>query len=421
MTSRTCRLPLASVVGAATRSPQRSPCRQRIGAPAWPQSATTVKITSPARPHGHFGQSPHRRAAVHTAPETTLKPIRFYVDNVLLGVDSDGPPYAVEWTGREPARTARDRGRGRRRARPDRARRGRAEAVRDRRRDRAPAACCSKRASTTRPGSSSAGWRVRSFTVTEDGVRRKSTSSIRRLCRRRSRCSSTAARACRAGSTSFATRRRASFSICGPKDQVLVGRPFSRLGVADRARRATERPSSRAVGHVGSRRRHGDSRQPRRSGGEAADHAEPVRNRTAHRRLRREQRHDARGGAGWRSRRRGSPSRRRHRRDRGHLAEGRTAAEADRARDGRPGVLPARRGHRRRARAPRRGRAEPVSRHVHAEQSGCRRRLAIGEGDWPDPGYKVRTRDGYLAPKPPPVHPELEFTHHRCRCSGSSI
>ena len=40
----------------------------------------------------------------------------------------------------------------------------------------------------------------------------------------------------------------------------------------------------------------------------------------------------------------------------------------------------------------------------------------VADGAWRSvkvmtaPGLKVRTRDGYLAPKPPPVHPELEFT-----------
>ena len=41
-------------------------------------------------------------AQIHAAPDTTLKPIRFYVDNVLLGVDADGPPYALEWLDENP-------------------------------------------------------------------------------------------------------------------------------------------------------------------------------------------------------------------------------------------------------------------------------------------------------------------------------
>src|SRR5580704_16635727 len=68
------------------------------GAPAVPLS---VKITSPL---GRMGTSGKVRivAQIHAAPETTLKPVRFYVDNVLLGVDDDGPPYAVEWLDENP-------------------------------------------------------------------------------------------------------------------------------------------------------------------------------------------------------------------------------------------------------------------------------------------------------------------------------
>jgi Ca-activated chloride channel homolog len=61
----------------------------------------TVKITSPL---GRMGTSGKVRivAQVHIAPETILKPIRFYVDNTLLGVDDDGPPYAMEWLDENP-------------------------------------------------------------------------------------------------------------------------------------------------------------------------------------------------------------------------------------------------------------------------------------------------------------------------------
>lgn len=64
-------------------------------------SAPTVKITSPL---GRMGTSGKVRivAQIHAAPDTTLKPIRFYVDNVLLGVDADGPPYALEWLDENP-------------------------------------------------------------------------------------------------------------------------------------------------------------------------------------------------------------------------------------------------------------------------------------------------------------------------------
>src|SRR5216117_1930110 len=64
-------------------------------------SSTSVKITSPL---GRMGTSGKVRivAQIHAAPDTILKPIRFYVDNTLLGVDEDGPPYALEWMDENP-------------------------------------------------------------------------------------------------------------------------------------------------------------------------------------------------------------------------------------------------------------------------------------------------------------------------------
>ena len=66
-----------------------------------PSSPLSVKITSPL---GRMGTSGKVRivAQIQAPPETTLKPIRFYVDKVLLGVDDDGPPYAVEWLDENP-------------------------------------------------------------------------------------------------------------------------------------------------------------------------------------------------------------------------------------------------------------------------------------------------------------------------------
>ena len=68
---------------------------------AAPGPALSVKITSPL---GRMGTSGKVRivAQIQTTPETVLKPVRFLVDNVLLGVDSDGPPYAVEWLDENP-------------------------------------------------------------------------------------------------------------------------------------------------------------------------------------------------------------------------------------------------------------------------------------------------------------------------------
>jgi Ca-activated chloride channel family protein len=72
-----------------------------VSASAPPVTPLSVKITSPL---GRMGTSGKVRivAQIHAGPGTTLKPIRFYVDNVLLGVDDDGPPYAVEWFDENP-------------------------------------------------------------------------------------------------------------------------------------------------------------------------------------------------------------------------------------------------------------------------------------------------------------------------------
>jgi Ca-activated chloride channel homolog len=60
-----------------------------------------VHITSPL---GRMGTSGKVRivAQIHTPPGVTLGPVSFLVDGVLLGKDEDGPPYAVEWFDENP-------------------------------------------------------------------------------------------------------------------------------------------------------------------------------------------------------------------------------------------------------------------------------------------------------------------------------
>jgi Ca-activated chloride channel family protein len=64
-------------------------------------SALSVKITSP---QGRMGTSGKVRivAQIRTPREAILEPVRFYVDGVLLGTADDGPPYAVEWLDENP-------------------------------------------------------------------------------------------------------------------------------------------------------------------------------------------------------------------------------------------------------------------------------------------------------------------------------
>jgi VWFA-related protein len=61
----------------------------------------SVRITSPL---GRMGTSGKIRivAQIQTAPETTLQPVKFFVDGALLGTDDDGPPYAIEWFDENP-------------------------------------------------------------------------------------------------------------------------------------------------------------------------------------------------------------------------------------------------------------------------------------------------------------------------------
>jgi len=78
----------------------------------WPGSAAaqpmTVRITSPLGRTGIPGVI-RVVAQVQTADTQRAVPVRFYVDDVPIGEDTDGPPYAVEWEDANPyeARTIR--------------------------------------------------------------------------------------------------------------------------------------------------------------------------------------------------------------------------------------------------------------------------------------------------------------------------
>jgi hypothetical protein len=61
----------------------------------------TVRITSPL---GRTGTPERVRivAQIHARPDAVLSPVQFFIDQVLLATDSDGPPYAVEWVDENP-------------------------------------------------------------------------------------------------------------------------------------------------------------------------------------------------------------------------------------------------------------------------------------------------------------------------------
>lgn len=64
-------------------------------------SPLSVKITSPL---GRTGAVARLRivARVEASAASALQTVKFFVDDVLLGEDRDGPPYALEWTDENP-------------------------------------------------------------------------------------------------------------------------------------------------------------------------------------------------------------------------------------------------------------------------------------------------------------------------------
>lgn len=65
------------------------------------QADTTVRITSPLGRTGSAG-SVRIVAQIQAPKDATLGPVRFFVDGTLHGTDDDGPPYAVEWVDENP-------------------------------------------------------------------------------------------------------------------------------------------------------------------------------------------------------------------------------------------------------------------------------------------------------------------------------
>ena len=192
--------------GAASLRPQASGLDQ-IPPPL------AIRITSPL---GRTGTTGAIRivAQVSAKKDVAIGAVRFYVDNALVGEDPSGPPFAVEWTDENPfeareirvdvadsdGNVARDNITLKpleivERTEISSVLRGDVGAGQDGPfHHRASTRRCSRSPRTT--------------------SRRNWTSSARSSCRRPTRCSSTAARACRAVSTSSATPRRSSRRFC---------------------------------------------------------------------------------------------------------------------------------------------------------------------------------------------------------------
>ena len=73
----------------------------RPGTPGGPPAGPLVRITSPL---GRSGASGTIRivAQVQCPAGVELGPVRFFIDGQLLFTDSDGAPYAAEWTDENP-------------------------------------------------------------------------------------------------------------------------------------------------------------------------------------------------------------------------------------------------------------------------------------------------------------------------------
>jgi Ca-activated chloride channel family protein len=69
---------------------------------ARPRPALTVQITSPLGRTGVSGPVRIVARIVAADGKTPLSPVQFYVDGDLVGEDTDGPPYAVEWKDENP-------------------------------------------------------------------------------------------------------------------------------------------------------------------------------------------------------------------------------------------------------------------------------------------------------------------------------
>src|SRR6188472_567295 len=66
-----------------------------------PVSALSVRITSPLGRTGFDG--PIRIVAqVQRPDEVHLAPVKFFVDQQVVGTAQTGPPYAIEWTDQNP-------------------------------------------------------------------------------------------------------------------------------------------------------------------------------------------------------------------------------------------------------------------------------------------------------------------------------
>ena len=71
------------------------------GAAGTAVTPASLQITSPLGRTGLTGKI-RIVAQLHAPPDTVLSPVQFYVDGVLVGSTTSGPPYAVDWDDTDP-------------------------------------------------------------------------------------------------------------------------------------------------------------------------------------------------------------------------------------------------------------------------------------------------------------------------------
>ena len=400
---------LRAAAGGARRDSRRCPLAR---SPATrPRGAVGADHVA-ARPHRRAGHRAHRRADSIAARTPCCQPVQFFVDGKLL---STVPT----------ARRMRPNGWTRIRSSRREITVAVADSLGNTARDKVvlkpfeitDARGDPRAARHVGPGqeraASSALWVATISGCCEDGVPQALDLAGRRTCRPPSRCSWTAARACRAASISCARRpagwpascaRAIGCSSCrSPRRWQPITGPDRR----PRDRRRGDRPDH-------AERRHRDSRLPDRARAASGRPRRPAGGRADHRRLRRAQRRAVRGRA------RGDQERCRRRctssgsaASPGISLQGRAAApNGSREETGGRAFLPSREEELVAVHdvlAVRR--AEPLPAVVHAVEPGARRHVARDHGRRPTiRAHKVRARAGYFAPKPPPVRPSIEFT-----------
>ena len=102
----TCAALAAALVCSGVLAAQQTGFGEGVTAPASVHGApgiasASLRITSPLGRTGLTGKV-RIVAQLHASPETVLSPVQFFVDGVLVGTTTAGPPFAVDWDDTDP-------------------------------------------------------------------------------------------------------------------------------------------------------------------------------------------------------------------------------------------------------------------------------------------------------------------------------